>query len=294
MKNIPPLLTVILFLGALALVATSAPGAVAIDSGGDDQYTFGTPDSLSITGDGLFHSVTSTVTNTGDAGVLGSQVTITAANGSVLDLDVAWRTRTDIEVDGRPFDLAANERQYVRDGVGAEDPGIALAWDAYNVSSDVMDLSGLPANTVYVMEMTYDESVLLWHESPDDWRGSPSETLEEGLARLNKIYLGWFALGDSFGILDGYDEWVNAVEGNSTTGANAVSNVKTSYATFASANSIDESNLDDYLGSFGVDIANDTVWAVLDHNSIYGVVPEPTSIAMLAMGGLAVWRRRRK
>jgi hypothetical protein len=95
------------------------------------------------------------------------------------------------------------------------------------------------------------------------------------------------------GALAGYDEWVNAVEGNSTTGGSAVANYKGSYATFAADHHIGEATLSNYLGSFGVDIDSDTVWAVLDHNSHFGTVPEPATMSFLALGGLALLRRRR-
>lgn len=47
-------------------------------------------------------------------------------------------------------------------------------------------------------------------------------------------------------------------------------------------------------GMWGVDAANNTVWAVIDHNSEFAVVvPEPAMLALLALGSLAVLRRRR-
>jgi len=282
------------------LIATSAFGAVAHNSGGDDQYTFGVAETFNIANGDPYNVVSSTVVDidVGDASdYLGSTATITAGTnttGSSVTVSVAWRNRTDIEIDGRGFDLAPDGRQFIRDGLDPGDPGIALAWDAYSMASDVSDISGIEG--VYVLEMDYDESALLWHFSPDPWPAERAgNTLEEGLSISNSIYLGWFAEDAVHeGELAGYDEWVNAVDGNSTTGANAVANYKGSYSAFASANSITEANLDSYLGSFGVDIASDTVWAIVDHNSAYGAVPEPASITLLALGGLAFLRRKRR
>ena len=47
------------------------------------------------------------------------------------------------------------------------------------------------------------------------------------------------------------------------------------------------------LGDYGVDTVNDRVWAVIDHNSSFGVgestavLPEPSSAALLAFGASA-------
>ena len=55
------------------------------------------------------------------------------------------------------------------------------------------------------------------------------------------------------------------------------------------------------LGDWGLDIENNFAWANIDHASEYALVglsltavPEPTSTALLALGGLAVMMRRRR
>ncbi len=52
------------------------------------------------------------------------------------------------------------------------------------------------------------------------------------------------------------------------------------------------------LGTYGFDAATDTAWAVINHNSDYAIAvvatPEPASLAVLALGGLALLARRRK
>jgi len=42
-----------------------------------------------------------------------------------------------------------------------------------------------------------------------------------------------------------------------------------------------------------VDSANNVVWAVIDHNSEFAVIPEPASLALLAAGGMLLLRKRR-
>jgi threonine dehydrogenase-like Zn-dependent dehydrogenase len=52
------------------------------------------------------------------------------------------------------------------------------------------------------------------------------------------------------------------------------------------------------LGDYGVNTANHTVWAVVDHNSDFGVVPEPSTLALLGAGAIGLagyaWRRRKR
>jgi hypothetical protein len=51
------------------------------------------------------------------------------------------------------------------------------------------------------------------------------------------------------------------------------------------------------LGDYGVDVDTHTVWAVVNHNSQFAVVPEPSALVLLAAGAvglvaLSVRRRR--
>jgi len=54
----------------------------------------------------------------------------------------------------------------------------------------------------------------------------------------------------------------------------------------------------DVLGDWGLDIPNNYAWANIDHASEYALVgqqiPEPTTIALLAIGGIGLIRRKRK
>jgi formylglycine-generating enzyme required for sulfatase activity len=56
----------------------------------------------------------------------------------------------------------------------------------------------------------------------------------------------------------------------------------------------------DALGSYGVDVTSNTVWAVINHNSDFAVVavPEPTTLALavcgLACTAVGAWRRRKR
>ncbi|MDY0169125.1 MAG: autotransporter-associated beta strand repeat-containing protein [Thermoguttaceae bacterium] len=135
--------------------------------------------------------------------------------------------------------------------------------------SDVLQLSGMAdasePTDPFVLQMTYDESLV----SPAAERG---------------LHLAW---------LDG-TEWVDAVAGNSVTGAEAVECYRGSWSDFTSEYG---SDLNMLLGSWGIDTDSAAVWAVLNHNSQFGVlVPEPSSLVLLAaglLGLLAPCRRRR-
>ena len=71
------------------------------------------------------------------------------------------------------------------------------------------------------------------------------------------------------------DEWLPAVEGN-----------------FGSTNDtflgVEAWNGDMTLGDWGVNTANHTVWAVVNHNSDFAVVPEPSTLVLLGAAAVAL------
>jgi hypothetical protein len=128
--------------------------------------------------------------------------------------------------------------------------------------SDVLTITGADGDT-FVLQMTYDPRQLTGNEA--------------ALAQRGLIFLVSRGANDS-------GNWVNAIDFN--TGPNVgAANVQGAWAGQLQ------------LGTWGVDIANNTVWAVLNHNSVFAAVPEPGSFVLAGMGlaGLA-WasRRRRK
>lgn len=99
---------------------------------------------------------------------------------------------------------------------------------------------------------------------------------------LEGMFVGWL---DSESLA-----WVNAIEGNSATGTSAIFGFAGSYAASGAEATAD------YLGSWGFDETNNTVWVMLDHNGEFTVVPEPGSVELLVAGLGVVFlaaRRRR-
>ena len=94
-------------------------------------------------------------------------------------------------------------------------------------------------------------------------------------------YLGWLDSGT----------WINATEGNSGTGLLALSNVQGSYASSGASATAD------YLGSWGYDAAQNSVWAILDHEGSFAAiaVPEPNVMMLFSAAvGFVLLRSRRR
>jgi len=124
------------------------------------------------------------------------------------------------------------------------------------LASDIVEFSGTAGigfSDMVVLQLTYDEA------TANALFGT------ESCARL-----GW--------IDPGTGKWMLAVYGN--TGGTA----------FFAGNRAYNALTDFVLGTYGVDTANNTVWAVINHNSTFAVVPEPSTCLLLAVGvGIAMF-----
>jgi len=129
----------------------------------------------------------------------------------------------------------------------------AIAWVAQtsDTASDIMQLTNT-SGTAQVLSLTYDPSFA--PAAPQD------------------AFLGW---------LDGSNDWVNAIDGNS---GGTGSFFQGSWTDFLAANPLATPTT--ALGTYGHDSATNSVWAVVNHNSDFAVivVPEP---AALPVAGLA-------
>jgi hypothetical protein len=134
---------------------------------------------------------------------------------------------------------------------------------AASLISDVLNLSGM-ANSgsqtdKFTLRMSYSPSAL-------------SNDAETTLAAAGQIYLVSYNVTTSL--------WENAV----------LSNFGTSDVVFMGVGS----SPDGVLGHYGISTTSNTVWAVLDHNSQFAVVPEPSAIALLCAGAASFLARRRR
>jgi hypothetical protein len=140
--------------------------------------------------------------------------------------------------------------------------------DAYRVA----DVTNVTTGTgAFVLQLSYNELA--------------AQALPGGESSL---FLAWHVLST--------DAWINAVLGNTGNTGYATSKYSGTYAQFLIDNGLGAASLSTFLGAYGVDTVNNTVWAVLNHNSEFTVVPEPSTYAML-LGGvfmMAVVVRRKR
>ena len=227
--------------------------------------------------------------------------------GAPATVAMAWRNRT------------LQESSPLEGGMPASPP---LQYVGSYLISNVLSLSGMtntsgePVQTdPFVLQMNYDTMLL---------------SDEAGQAKKGTIYLGWLnpnASGgatwqkaftgdfDSSGHQTGaaangpdvgtaglnyqgsFLDFVNSVVA-AEHGTNGNPFFGDSAFTSGTISSLSSAQLSDILGAYGVDPSsgNHDVWAVINHNSQFAVVPEPSTLLLAALGlaGLAGYRVRRR
>ncbi|MEI8372095.1 MAG: SdrD B-like domain-containing protein [Planctomycetota bacterium] len=209
--------------------------------------------------------VAATVSNV--HGTVGSQCDILASTKLSSDATVtmAWRNRDNAE-NGSFTDFRA----------GLLPAGVQ--W----LTSDVVNIAGVPKDLTFAMQMTFDDSINAFIE--------PSQ-----ITTIADSYIGKMVNG----------KWENAVFSTSA-GSLALPGFAGSLSTFLAAANYDGTNLADLAGSWGVDLNPGGIgysWAIVNGLGTNGsgggefaVVPEPSTLALLGacVAGLLVYRVRRK
>jgi hypothetical protein len=260
--------------------ATPVSGIVTTESGANPQFNGGFSGSLTVTGGTatLGGSVAGTVTVADGAAVtiaLGANLTnakVSLAPGAILA--VARGSQVPIaagNIGGINVSTTSGLAVQVLAGtIDADTTIFATTNPAENFSAtggdrlvgEVLTFQGTGTGT-WVLQMQYNPASL-----PLD---------EATMAGAGNLYLTWRN--------PDLNAWVNAVDGN-TGGTKLI---------------FQRAWLPgDLLGSYGVDITSNTVWAVINHNSDFGVVavPEPMTLALVASGltcaGWGAFRRRKR
>ncbi|HEV3417404.1 MAG TPA: PEP-CTERM sorting domain-containing protein, partial [Pirellulales bacterium] len=198
---------------------------------------------------------------------------------SSVDLAMQWRVRNSSETPFVP--------------TGSISPSAGL----HGLVSNVLNLTGMSSATGSP-DQTDPFALQIAYASPVFYTNLVAllDGNEADLAAEGALFLGSLdtCVNQPFGL------WRNATAANFGTGlpGDVFQNYQGSWDSFAAANSITDANIGNFLGSYGVDIASHTVWALVNHNSQFAVVPEPSSLILLAIGGLMagvalVYRRRR-
>ncbi len=157
-------------------------------------------------------------------------------------------------------------------GLGGSPTSPPLPTINSSLVSDVLNLgrtgsSGSPIHTdPFVLQMTYDQ-VLLSNELSQTAEGSLFSLAKPNRRPWRKAALAESVLGDI---------------GNIATPTQR--KFQGSFAAFQTA--FNDTNLSDYIGAWGVDTSHHDVWAVLNHNSDFAVITEPSCLSLAWIGGL--------
>lgn len=255
----------------------AAPTGV-IEDNSNTAGVFGPPQSFAVAaGSPYSPTVDSTVTQVnGSAGSpalgVGGRARIlngTNSSNSQANVTMAWRARL------TPSEVSPAQHPPMADSVTT------------GLVSDVVDLNGVTPGDAFVLDMNYNPALLP--------KGGPP-AIEAGLANNKLIYMvsPTAAGGDG----SQYFNTVSLNTGNVVT--DPLDNrygYKGSYAQFqADPLGGNGGTAASELGAWGVDIAAHEVWAVVNHNSTFAVVPEPSTLLLVGLGllGLVGLRRRVK
>ena len=204
-----------------------------------------------------------------------------ASGGTTVSME--WRTALQSEFYGSSVGTTANPGPMPDSG----------PWNT--LGSDVLHLTGIAATgsldaagrlptDAYTLEMTFDPNIIVaGYQNFSTLGWTINDIVAAGelqLTHLNTVTGVW-------------GKGVDVIH----TGANLHENYLGTWDAFALQYGATDANLSSFVGSWGVvlDNANPTnsrIWAVLDHTSLYSVVPAPGAAALVGVAGLIARRRR--
>lgn len=205
---------------------------------------------------------------------------LVSANTTV---SMEWRTALQSELYGTSVGTTANPGPMPDSG----------PWNT--LGSDVLHLSGIAATgsmnagrlptDAYTLEMTFDPAIITASYQNFDTLGWTIQTI---------IAAGELQLAHFDTITGVWSKGIDVIN----VGANARANYLGTWDAFATQYGATDANLFNFVGSYGIVLdgvtpTNSRIWAVLDHTSLYSVVPAPGVGALVGMAGLVVGRRRR-
>ena len=229
--------------------------------------------------DGSTLSKASIVDASNVTGTVGSDCDVIGGptlSGSSL-ITMAWRARNADE----------NGSAFVNGNTASTNWSSVLPAGVPALTSDIAEISGMPVATAFAIQISYDDRINTFLNG-----SSGSATAED--AYLVKLVNG---------------KWVNAVSDNLTTGGFAqtavalpLENVYDSSGNLITEGFLEQQlalghTMDDLVGSWGVDVANQESWSIVNNGGgDFAVVPEPSTFALLsaAAAGLLAYRIRRR
>ena len=268
------------------------------NSGHDSYNNFGTAETYNLGSD-------DTVTGMGGETGNGSEKfeIFGGTTGQNMNVSMAFRSKSAKESYGYQTDPRSGSDHYTNDKLIGHSPLVGNVMRLHGMGIQEATADGRVKTNPFALEATYTDA---------DFEATFSlSELEELLNGC--LFLGWLNTsldGDPNTVTDG-DRWVHAVQGNydnmpdNPNRHDMYKAIGTPLAmslqdyidgTQTSIEGLSKAAGEIRVGDHGGWADNNTVWAVIDHNSDFAVIPEPSTYALI--GGIicliSVTLRRRK